>query len=72
MRNSQRAGIANFGAVVGLADSQLDCNAIHLDGEPFGASFRFDDGGGNECGCGAAREVCRVLTADLAPPEEER
>jgi len=73
IEGSARAGIANFAATVVLADSELECNGIHLDGEPltvpegtFPSSF--DDLGGNRCGCGDVRTACTVLMSNLEPP----
>jgi hypothetical protein len=64
-----RAGISSFGALISVGQSLLDCNGIDLDGENLdGATFGFEDGGGNDCGCGQARVDCKVLTSNIAPP----
>jgi hypothetical protein len=70
VEGSARAGIANFGGVVTLGTTKLECNAIHLDGEAMaGVAFTFDDSGGSACGCGASTVACQILSAGLAPPE---
>jgi hypothetical protein len=67
---SARAGFSSFAAPVSLAASTLDCNPIHLAGETYqGLAASFTDGGNNVCGCGDVVEACKVLSADLAPPE---
>jgi hypothetical protein len=66
---SARAAIANFAGHVSLAGSDMDCNALALDGEDLeDGPFRFEDRGGNACGCAPARVFCRVLSANLEPP----
>ena len=64
---SARAGIANFGASVTVADTSLECNNIGLDGEH---DYHFENVGGNRCGCGDTYEECQVLSSNLEPPEE--
>lgn len=68
IKENNRAGIANFGATVKLGRSSFECNPIHLDGEPFGAAFAFEDSGGNRCECAGTSAPCKVLSADLEPP----
>jgi hypothetical protein len=64
-----RAGVSNFGASVTIEGTRLDCNSIDLDGEVVDDEpFAFDDQGGNECGCGAERWDCKVLTTNIDPP----
>jgi hypothetical protein len=71
IEGSERAGVANFGAAVALAQTSLDCNAIQLASQPHdGAAASFDDAGENVCGCGAETQTCKVVTADLQPPGE--
>lgn len=66
---SARAGIADFGASVSLQGSNLDCNPIQLNGEPFnGQGFAFTDLGGNRCGCNADTEECAAKSSNLTPP----
>jgi hypothetical protein len=68
--DSQRAGLSFFGSQVTLTGARLECNTIHLDGEPQGEHpFELKNLGGNQCGCGQATEECKVLTTALAPPE---
>jgi hypothetical protein len=68
--DSARAGIASFGAFVGVSQTLLECNPIHLDGETLlEKSYEFDDGGGNVCTCDAATSACAVTSASLPPPE---
>jgi hypothetical protein len=70
IENSARAGLANFGAAAAIGDSQLACNAFHLDGETLaGHAYEFTDRGGNACGCGAAPVECQVLSSNLEPPD---
>lgn len=65
-----RAGILSVGAAVELTGVTLDCNPIHLNGEP---AHNFDsaitDLGGNRCGCGPVVEECRVLSVGLDAPD---
>ena len=63
---SARAGIANFGSHLALANSTLECNLLTLTGQD---AYRFDDGGGNQCGCDGTIEPCKVRPATLEPPE---
>lgn len=70
---SVRAGVANFAGRVTLDGSTLECNAIHLDGEPQGletqsGSFDFQAGATNVCRCQEDVD-CLVQTSSLAPPE---
>jgi hypothetical protein len=69
IESSSRAGIASFGAAVGLDHVWLECNQIQLDGEPFlNHDFAFDDQGGNVCRCGPTEGECQVVSAQLEPP----
>jgi hypothetical protein len=68
IEGNARAGLAGFSAVVVLQDTTLSCNPIDLAGETVaGASLRFDDLGGNRCGCGQS-DGCQLLSSMLAPP----
>jgi hypothetical protein len=71
---SARAGIANFGGHVSLAESKISCNVIDLDGETssMGGEYTFDDLGGNGCGCETSSPRCIVLTSRLEPPSPMR
>jgi len=70
IEGSERAGIAIFGTSLTLGSTELECNTIQLDGEPFGGqSFAIDNLGGNACGCGPESETCKVVSAQLEPPE---
>jgi hypothetical protein len=69
LESNARAAISNFGASVTLGTSVLECNAIDLDGEPLGgASYDFQDEGGNVCGCAGNTVACTVLSSALSPP----
>lgn len=68
--DSARAGVAAFGAVGTLAETEILCNAIALTLQSFAeASARLDDAGGNRCGCGEIVEVCKTNPIGLEPPE---
>jgi hypothetical protein len=64
---SARAGISNFSSDLSIQSTVLNCNPIHLDGE--GDDFTFSDGGENLCKCDAQSTPCKVLSANLKPPE---
>lgn len=68
---SARAAILNFGSEVAIARSLLLCQAFDLDGENWDTPFRFEDLGGNGCGCPGPQSPCQVLSATLAPPQTE-
>jgi hypothetical protein len=73
VRDSARAGLANFGGDVSVAESQFECNEIDLMGEVVDAQpFVLEDLGGNSCGCEGETWACRVLTtmAEAPPPLE--
>jgi len=70
IERSARAGIASFAGFVRVESSSLECNAIAMNGQNLGeVSFEFEDGSGNSCGCGQARDQCKVLSQSLEPPE---
>jgi hypothetical protein len=69
IESSERAGIANFGAVVDLAGTTLQCNGFDLAGEDYeGSPSVVHDLGGNACGCPEATGACEMVSADLDPP----
>jgi hypothetical protein len=66
---SHRAGLANFGAALALADSLLDCSAIDIASEPLdGTQPQFDDQGDNRCGCSKEHTECRAVSTGIEPP----
>ena len=67
VREATRAGVGAFAAAVAMADTRLICNGIDLNGEDGTVPHRFDDLGGNVCGC-EQEEACKVLSTSLAPP----
>jgi hypothetical protein len=75
IEDSARAGITNFGSLVTVRDTTLECNPVSLDSETTFGPSAFDDGGGNVCGCDGATTPCKVLSSTLdaptAPPAEE-
>lgn len=69
VEGSARAGLACFGCTASVTTSELECNTIALDGEPFSdLAPTFLDAGDNTCGCKGAKEPCKVLTSELEPP----
>jgi hypothetical protein len=69
LRDSARAGIANFGSLVSLGSTSIECAAIELDGEShFGSDATFDDRGDNLCGCPDGSAACKVVSSGLGPP----
>jgi hypothetical protein len=65
-----RAGIASFGSSGGITASTITCTAFPLNGEDYdGQEFALQDRGGNKCGCPAASQQCRILSAGLTPPD---
>jgi hypothetical protein len=70
VEGSARAGVSNFGSVVALSGSVLECNAFPLDGESYlDQSYSFDDQGGNACGCGPETFACVASSAGLTPAQ---
>jgi hypothetical protein len=70
IEDSARAGLSNFGAFVSLGATAVRCAAFELEGEKWdGSEFRFEDRGGNACGCPTADQVCEAVSAGLEPPE---
>jgi hypothetical protein len=69
IESSQRAGISSFGGSVELAGSNLECNAIDINGEAYGgARYAFELQGALACGCANEERVCRVSSSKLTPP----
>lgn len=66
--DNARAGITNFGMSASVGTTTFECNAMDIHGQDEGTAFSFVDLGGNQCGCGGADEVCRVVGATLEPP----
>ena len=70
IRDSARAGIANFASNVTVRANELTCNRFDLNGEDgTSADATYIDEGGNNCGCGEIREPCKAVSARLSPPE---
>jgi hypothetical protein len=70
VERSARAGLSNFGAVVRVADSAVQCAGFDLEGEIFdGRAFAFHDGGDNRCGCPMATGSCAAVSTGLSPPQ---
>ncbi|RLB65666.1 MAG: hypothetical protein DRI90_01375, partial [Deltaproteobacteria bacterium] len=72
IENSARAAISSFGASISLTGLRLSCQSFDLAGEVAavdGHDFLFDDLGGNACGCGPQLASCKVLSANLSPPD---
>jgi hypothetical protein len=71
---AQRCGVSAFAATVSVAETQLECNPIDLDGEPLLADdgeeirYSFADQGANRCGCGLDSWECSVKSTGLTPP----
>ncbi|MBW2453847.1 MAG: hypothetical protein JRI68_05030 [Deltaproteobacteria bacterium] len=63
-----RAGIANFGSTVEIAQAKLECNPIQLNGEEVDFPYVFHDLGGNSCGCDGQPDECKVQSIKLEPP----
>jgi hypothetical protein len=67
--SSARAGIVNFGAAVTLQSTSLSCQLFDLDSETFANNTaRFEDLGGNLCGCPEPTEPCKSVSVGLQPP----
>jgi len=74
IEDSSRAGIANFGSEIRLIDNILQCAAFELHEEkyPFVMPIynpRWDDDGGNLCGCPSANNDCVAISVGLQAPE---
>jgi hypothetical protein len=67
---SVRAGISSFGGFAQIANTVLECNPIHMNGETFeNKPASFEDAGGVVCGCAGITDSCAVRTVMLTPPE---
>lgn len=72
IEHNARAGIASFGANVGLGASALSCNAFDLNADAYlGLASTFENLGGNACGCPTPSLDCVVQSANLAPPDAQ-
>ena len=68
--DSARAGLSNFGAIVSLGSTRIQCAGYELEGEAYeDQDFVFEDRGDNGCGCPIADGKCAAVGAGLAPPE---
>jgi hypothetical protein len=69
IEHNARVGVSNFGSMVTLAESKLECNPIHLNVEEcVDSSTGFFDSGGVTCGCDGAAVDCVALSTGLSPP----
>jgi hypothetical protein len=65
-----RAGLSAFGSHASLHGTSIICADFDLDVEELmGVLGRFDDGGGNVCGCAATEGVCHPVSTGLQPLE---
>lgn len=70
IEESARAGVSSFGGLASIEQVTIRCASFDIAGESYqGAGFRFEDGGGNQCGCAEAQADCVAVSAGLAPPE---
>jgi hypothetical protein len=68
--DSARAGIGIFGASVEMSSLHIGCAAFPLTGAPFEDSlFDVVDAGGNLCGCPTPDQPCKLVSANLEPPD---
>ncbi len=68
VETSARAGVGNFGGTMALEGNTIRCSGFDLEGEVVGLKpFRFEDRGGNRCGCDAL-VACQATSAGLTPP----
>jgi len=69
IEHNARVGVSNFGSTVTLANSQLECNPIHLNIEEcVDSCMGFVNSGGVTCGCDGATVDCAALSTGLSPP----
>jgi hypothetical protein len=67
--NSARAGLSNFGSNAALTDTTFQCSAFDLDAETLaGKAAKFEDGGGNLCGCPSATGACVASSSSISSP----
>jgi len=70
LTQSERAGIASFGAAVAVSNTTFECNPVDMNGQDGDASpYSFEDLGGNHCGCGEEQHTCQVLSSEMSPPD---
>jgi hypothetical protein len=68
IERTARAGVTVFGAPLAMLDSSVGCASFDIDTEiHLGVPAAFDSLGGNACGC-EQLEVCKAVSANLAPP----
>ena len=70
IERSARAGVANFGAFVSLADATIACTSFAIDGEKGsgGRAYEFENRGNVVCGCPTAASECAAVSSGIAPP----
>lgn len=80
LESTARAGISSFGGHVVIGSTEMECNPIDLDGETshlgtydggvaaVPAEAKFEDRGGNRCGCSGETWDCAVRSMKLEPP----
>jgi hypothetical protein len=70
IERSARAAVSNFGALVSIGSTRMDCNPIDLNGESYDELMAtFTDMGENRCGCNESEVACAVRSVGLAAPE---
>ncbi len=66
----ERVGIGTFGGDVRIGTTRVECAPIDLDGETNNdIPFKFQDDGGNVCGCKDALRACKAKSSDLTTPK---
>jgi hypothetical protein len=67
--SSARVGLGSFGSAIDVATTELECNAIALNGEQlYDTPYTFNFGEGVRCGCNGEEAQCQVLSSGLEPP----
>jgi hypothetical protein len=74
IKNSARAGLANFGTFVALSGVAIECAKFDLEGEHTVTpeevfKFVLEDRGGNRCGCPDADVECVYVSTGIEAPE---
>ncbi|MBW2459109.1 MAG: right-handed parallel beta-helix repeat-containing protein [Deltaproteobacteria bacterium] len=70
VHRSARVGLGSWGSVGSLAQSELECNGIDLNVDPFHeVQGTLSNLGGNRCGCEGTERQCKALSAGIEPPE---
>jgi hypothetical protein len=70
IERAARAGLSLWGGSMTLEATVLDCNTIHMAGDPFkGETSTFVDSGHNACGCDGSPVLCKAISARLEPPQ---